>query len=246
MKVAKKHEHMKDSELNPKVAYHVGYQFPAYGRQKLNECLLSLHPSQPIYCDTDSIIYKVDRDLVAQGVHKELKTGPYLGDLVDECAGKRILEIAIVAPKSYAMRLEDIKTKKQEIKVKFKGIPLCSATYSLLNSKSELAKLGFEELKQLVENAVWGRRSSDAPRTEFELKYKNIFKRNPKTRRIEPKEDRKTTRFTFDKRKILAPPSGTFGLNDVSEINTDAWGSDTVSLTDQDVESFWLKQRDVE
>ena len=239
VKVTKKHEDMKDSELNPKVAYQIGYQVPTYGRQKLNECLLALHPDQPIYCDTDSIIYKVNKKLLASGVHKDLKTGPFLGDLTNEYPTKRILEIVIAAPKSYAMLLEDVKTGKKEVKVKFKGIPLCSATYSLLDAEGQLAKLGLDEMKQLVASGVWSK-GENSPR-EFELKYWNAFKRNVSKGRVEKKEEKKTARFTFDKRRILNPPVGTQNLNDVCQIHTDAW-SDGVSLTKEDVDRFWSSQ----
>ena len=92
-----------------------------------------------LYMDTDSVIY----------VHPEnndpLSTGPHLGDLTDECDGKKIVEFVSAGCKNYAMMLKDEKTPDAdpEYILKVRGITLDYNTCQILQ---------YETFKQKVLN----------------------------------------------------------------------------------------------
>jgi hypothetical protein len=213
-------------EMDKRVAYHVGGQVPAYGLQKISEGLLSLHPSQVVYCDTDSIAYVYDSE---EKEHKEIKTGIFLGDYVDEYPNHDIEEFVSTGCKSYYVKMRDVKNPEQEqYKGRFKGIPFNSAAFSLTDENKELAKLGMEEMKNLLFNALERQfqkeyREGEDPVDEltYEFHYTNFFKRGP-DHKIKAVNEHKTVRFTYDKRKIVLPDGiGMDGWRDsVNEVNT--------------------------
>ena len=79
-----------------------------------------------LYMDTDSVIY----------VHPEnndpLPTGPHLGDLTDECEGRRITEFVSAGCKNYAMKIEKA-DGEFEYMLKIRGITLDFNTCKILS-----------------------------------------------------------------------------------------------------------------
>jgi hypothetical protein len=123
---------------------------------RLYDFISWLHPSQLIYCDTDSCVWLYDednplhkkRDNDDPTLPKSIKFGSGLGQWKDELDGDHITEIVIGGAKSYAYMLEkgkvDKKTKELVMAVvKQKGITLDEANSEVVN---------FETLKHMVLN----------------------------------------------------------------------------------------------
>ncbi len=233
IKTTKESMDITPKEMNRKVAYHVGGQAPAYGLQLLSSAMLSLDPSQPAYCDTDSVFFIHDSE---NKEHKKIPTGVYLGDFMDEYPGKRITEFVCIGPKSYFIKIEK-KNGEVEYKGKFKGIPLCSSAFSLLQENKELAKMGMEEMKKLLFSALKVNNEEEGASLNMTFTYPNFFKRSPDLK-IRAQEEKKTIRYTFDKREVIMPPLTT-KPEDISIIRTIPWDETTVSLTADDVEIWW-------
>jgi hypothetical protein len=128
----------------------------ANARMRLYDFISWLHPSQLIYCDTDSCVWLYDednplhkkRDNDDPTLPKSIKFGSGLGQWKDELDGDHITEIVIGGAKSYAYMLEkgkvDKKTKELVMAVvKQKGITLDEANSEVVN---------FETLKHMVLN----------------------------------------------------------------------------------------------
>ena len=75
--------------------------------------------------DTDSVVYLHPED------DDPLPTGPHLGDLTDECAGKRVLEFYCAGCKNYAFEYEDNGEIKHILKIR--GFTLDYSTCQLLH-----------------------------------------------------------------------------------------------------------------
>jgi len=239
----KKAELVTLDEMDKRVAYHVGGQVPAYGLQMISAGLLSLDPSQIVYCDTDSIAYVYDEE---NPLHKEIPTGPYLGDFVDEYPTEDITEFVSTGCKSYYVKMNDLKKKdKITFKGRFKGIPFNSAAFSLTDEKKDFAKLGMEEMKSLLFNSieriyqsVKGEPTVD--QLTYEFHYTNFFKRN-QDYKIKATPEHKTVRFTYDKRKIILPEDMEEGWRErVTEINTLPLDDGKSNITRADV-TRWLE-----
>lgn len=242
-------------EMDKKVAYAVGGQVPAYGLQKLSSGLLSLDPSQPAYCDTDSIAYVFDSE---NKRHNEIPTGPYLGDWVDEYPEWDIVEFVSTGCKSYYVKMVHLHDKEKIIyKGRFKGIPFNSGSFSLLDKKGEIASFGMEEMKNLVFTAMEAEKKKNQdvedmgfePDTvinelTYEFKYTNFFKRNPDYK-IKAVQEKKTVRFTYDKRQVVSPYIYVGWRKYISEINTLPLNDLTSPhVTRKKVAEFWKKERE--
>ena len=92
-----------------------------------------------LYMDTDSIIYVHPED------YDPLTTGPHLGDLTDECEGKKIVEFVSAGCKNYAMKLinKNNPNVEPEYVLKIRGFTLDYNTCLLLH---------YETFKQKVLN----------------------------------------------------------------------------------------------
>lgn len=221
-----------NKEINRNVAYHAAGQVPAYGLQLLSRNILKLDPEQVAYCDTDSIFFVVDEEKKALGKHKVLETGNFLGDFVDEYPTKRIVEFVCIGPKSYFLKMVDRKTGKEEFKGKFKGIPMCSSSFSLLDSNDDIAKVGMEDMKRILFSGVVNEDS-----LSMVFHYTNFFKRS-RDMKIREVKEKKTIRFTYDKRRISLPD---IKLEDCYEINTLPWNDkDDNELTSERIKDYWL------
>lgn len=73
----------------------------AWARLKLYD-LLEKAGAQAMYCDTDSLIYRVSPSLVERNEHVLFKSSNQLGQAKDELDGDDIIEFASGGPKNYA------------------------------------------------------------------------------------------------------------------------------------------------
>ena len=110
-----------------------------------------------LYMDTDSVIYSHPEN------SDPLSTGPHLGDLTDECDGKKIVEYVSAGCKNYAMKIEKA-NGEFEYMLKIRGITLDYNTCQILN---------YETFKSKVLN--YG--SDNVPIT---VKYDNFLRPNIK------------------------------------------------------------------
>jgi hypothetical protein len=118
----------------------------AYGRLCLYSVMEKLGADRLLYCDTDSMIYRITDDM------PELPIGTFLGELTNELdTGDWIAEFVALGPKSYAY-----KTAKGKEVVKIKGFTLGDDLKVKLNLKRMLAMAedetneDFEMVPQLV------------------------------------------------------------------------------------------------
>lgn len=233
VKVTKEPLDITTKEMNSNIAYQTGGCAPAWGLQLLSRTILTLHPAQPVYCDTDSIFMIHDSEKVKTGIYKEIKTGQFLGDFIDEYPEYRIVEFVCIGPKSYFMKMIHRTSKKIEYKGKFKGLPSQSASFSLLNEKEELAAFGMEQMKQILFSSL-----EEDQLEEFIMKfhYTNFFKRGADLKIREQKET-KSIRFTFDKRKVNLPRCD--HSDKITEISTTPIVEGETTHTPEDVEVWW-------
>ena len=118
----------------------------ANARMRLYDFISWIHPSQLIYCDTDSCIWLYDsknplhkkRDNNDSTLPASVQFGNGLGQWSDEFKGKYATEIVVGGAKSYAIRMLDEKTKIAQ-----KGITLDCANDKLVN---------FDTLKKMILN----------------------------------------------------------------------------------------------
>lgn len=240
-------------EMDKKVAYHVGGQVPAYGLQKMTRGLLSLHPSQPCYGDTDSIGYIYDSE---NKEHTMIECDNYLGGWSEEYPDYDIVEYVSTGCKSYFVKLVNLKDPEKIIyKGKFKGLPFSSAAFTLTDKNKEHAKLGIEEMKNLTFNAINRIRQANEEKEDlglpgedsvdeltYKFEYTNFFKRGADYK-IRATNEKKTVRFTYDKRKIVLPSDLKDGWeNRVKEINTEPL-TDYSSEWRRDKVAKWWKER---
>ncbi|EFO83130.1 hypothetical protein CRE_12953 [Caenorhabditis remanei] len=109
----------------------------AIARLRLFEAMRLVGQENLIYCDTDSVIFK---QKIGEDPLKELK-GDGLGMLTDEIpAGTRITEVVTVAPKCYALKMEN-EIGKVSYTIKSKGMTLNCAT---------MEHVSFEKMKKMV------------------------------------------------------------------------------------------------
>ena len=103
-------------------------------RLRLYDFISWLHPSQLIFCDTDSCICLYDEhdplhkimNNDALDLPKSVKFGSGLGQWKDELDGKHITEIVIGGAKSYAYTLSN---GKVVVKQKRNNIRCCQRSY---------------------------------------------------------------------------------------------------------------------
>lgn len=231
----------KDKAKN--IAYQVGGQVPAYGQQQLARAMNSLDPSQLLYCDTDSIMYAYDEK---DPRHKLIPTGPYLGDFNDEFPGKKITEFVCLGPKTYSVKVES-SDGSVFYKTKFKGLPMCRGSFSLLTEDGKLAGVQMNEMKYLLQEALLLKKAKregieDIDELVYHFHFTNVFKRNSDFQ-ISQQEEKKSLRFTFDKREV-AVPLDFKSLDEVWEINTAPFGDDFPTYDQEGVRNFWAKKKD--
>jgi len=245
IRTTKKPEDITIKEMNKKIAYQTGGQVPAYGLQLLTNGIYSLDPSQVVYVDTDSIAHIIDSDLEAKGIHKRLPTGNYIGMWVDEYPDMDITEFCSTGCKSYFIKLESKDGKKITYKGRFKGVPMGSSSFSLTDPKGEIARLGMEEMKKLLFSAILSLRQNNEDEKEmdvltYEFNYTNFFKRNPDYK-ITQRQEKKTIRFTYDKREVIIPEclkGDSPNLDEITEIRTKP-KDDLTTLTENDIQAWW-------
>jgi hypothetical protein len=160
----------------------------ANARVRLMSMLVWLDPSQLIYCDTDSVIFRYDPDDPKHKYPKNderdipdnVRFGDALGDWQDEFEEDEwIDEMVVGGAKSYSY-----KTSKGKIIIKQKGITLDSANSKIFT---------FETVKDVVLKGA---------KVESEKRFQ--FTWNNKTKDIETKYISRTVRSTTDtKRSVL-------------------------------------------
>ena len=128
-----------------------------------------------LYMDTDSIIYVHPRD------NNPLSTGPHLGDLSDEIAGKEIIEFVSGGCKNYAMKLKDVKKPDTDFEyiLKIRGITMDYNTCQIIT---------YENFKEKVLNYC-------IDTDPIIVKYDNFLRPNLKTGNV----------YTFPMQKIYRP-----------------------------------------
>jgi hypothetical protein len=251
IKTTKKPEDITVPEMNKKVAYQTGGLAPAGGLILLSNEILKLHPSQPVYCDTDSIFMVRDSE---NKDYKDIKTGLFMGDFMDEYPDHRIVEYVCIGPKSYFIKLVG-KDGKISYKGRFKGLPMNSGTFSLLDKRGELAKLGMEEMKNILFASLpqmdGKSKSSDVDSLALNFKYTNFFKRGPGFK-IVAVQEQKTVQFTFDKRRVVLPVDEKTGerisFTDprFTEINTVPINDEGSLHTMHSVQEWWKNLRTIQ
>ena len=122
----------------------LGAYVTAHARMRLWQ-LMEQYGDKVLYHDTDSVILKLGpSDTVP-------RTGGNLGELTDELDGKRGVEFAGLAPKTYCLKLET----GEVAKIKAKGIPLDKdARNKAILSYDWMIKAGKDMLKGRVSEAV--------------------------------------------------------------------------------------------
>ena len=101
---------------------------------KLLQEVYSIPGCEILYMDTDSVIYVHPED------NDPLPTGPHLGDLTDECAGKKVVEYVSAGCKNYAMKIEKA-NGEFDYMLKIRGITLDFNTCQILNYDTFKAKV---------------------------------------------------------------------------------------------------------
>lgn len=231
MKLTKQPRDMKRSEVNANIAYQTGGCAPAWGLQLVSRNLLTLHPEQAVYMDTDSIFFIYDKRKTR--THRLIKTGPYLGDFVDEYPEWRIIEYVCLGPKTYYIKMVHRKSGKVEVKGRFKGLPFMSSSFSMLDNNENLASLGMEEMKKILFDSLKSKGKDDVC---LKFMYTNYFKRGNDFK-ITESQEKKTLRFTFDKRKVNIPDS----LDNVNEINTAPLVEGEILWTPDEISDWWIR-----
>ena len=154
----------------------------ANARLRLYQMLDWLHPSQVIYCDTDSVIFLHDPDnpehkspeTPPEQLPKGLRFGDALGEWSNELGeGEHIEEIVCGGAKSYAYR-----TNKGKVVLRQKGITL---------DRANAGAFTFENFKEMVLRDL--RLKSDA---------RHQFVWNEKTKDIETRFISREVRATID------------------------------------------------
>ena len=146
----------------------------AYARLHLLESLNSIEPEQLIYCDTDSIVYKI-----IEG-KPTLATGDYLGELTNELPPNAYIDSFISSgPKSYGYKLST-----GESVLKIKGITLTEINSKVINYEG-LRKVLFEQER-------------------LKTPFKTQFVRDKYNGRIFNRKQVKSLRLVFTKRKLLS------------------------------------------
>ena len=166
----------------------------ANARFRLMSMLLWLDPSQLIYCDTDSVIFRYDPGNPEHKYPKNderdipdnVRFGDALGEWENEFGEDEwIDEIVVGGAKSYSYR-----TNKGKIVIKQKGITLDSANSKLFT---------FETVKDVVLKGV---------KVESEKRFQ--FTWNNKTKDIETKYISRTVRATTDTKRVVLGNYDTF------------------------------------
>lgn len=254
IRTTKAPEEITNKEMNKSIAYQVGGQVPAHGLVMISNAILSLDNSQPCYTDTDSIAYIYDSE---NKNHKMLPSGNYLGDFGDEFPDYDCTEWACCGPKSYFMRLEKRgDPSKVVFKGRFKGVPLNSSSYSLLSDEGKIASLGMQEMIDLIRDAASRlsynededtdevMESDDVDQLSYTFHYTNFFKRGTDYK-IRPTPEKKTVRFTFNKRVVIIPRDLTTGKIDpewykkAPVIRTKPKTDHSSELTREDIDIWW-------
>ena len=144
-----------------------------YARLHLLQSLNSIEPEQLIYCDTDSILYKI-----IEG-KPELSTGDYLGELTNELPANTYIESFMSSgPKSYGYKMSNGQTV-----LKIKGISLTDINSKVINYEG-LRKVLFEK-------------------ETLKTPFKTQFVRDKYNGRIFNRKQPKSFRLIFTKRRLL-------------------------------------------
>jgi len=98
----------------------------ANARMRLCDMLDWLHPSQVLYCDTDSVFFVYDKTNPLhknpeepENLPKSIKFGDGLGNWSDEHKGHWIIEMILGSARKYAYKLDD-----GTVEIKQKGITM--------------------------------------------------------------------------------------------------------------------------
>ena len=162
----------------------------ANARCRLYSMLDWLHPSQLIYCDTDSVIFAYDKNNKnhkypsndAHDLPANVKFGDALGEWESEMKGNNyIKEVCVGGAKSYSYIEYNPDTHEEKIVIKQKGITLDRA-----NSN----KFTFEAVKDMVLN-----------KTVIESEKRYQFTWNTSTKDIETRYISRTVQSTFDSKR---------------------------------------------
>ena len=163
----------------------------AHARCVLYGYMDKLNPNQLCYCDTDSIMYYVNNDMLQTGYHRQIETGRFLGDMTNELPSNvHVNEFYCAGPKFYLLNgaytdeTDDHGNRKVFSMYKVKGITLNSGSSESVNPDS---------IKQLV------LRETAEIRTPFEFisrQRKNIAAAAP----LKTVKCLKTSRSTSNKR----------------------------------------------
>jgi hypothetical protein len=158
----------------------------ANARMRLYEMLDWLHPSQVLYCDTDSVMFVYDETnpehkapVNSPSNPETIKFGNGLGEWEDEFKGGWINELVIGGAKSYAYVTNTGKTV-----IKQKGITLDRANSSVVT---------FDSIKDMFLN-----------NTTIETEKRFQFRWNNETKDIETKFVPKTIRSTLMEKRDLS------------------------------------------
>ena len=175
----------------------------ANARVRLYRMLDWLDPSQVAYCDTDSVLFIVNKN---NPKHKDIQYncqlpngiefGKGLGQLEDEFDGKDYIEELVVGgAKSYSYKTKYGCTKKGKIQVTQKGITLDMANDEVIN---------FDTMKDMVMNTT----------QSIESKKRFQFKWNTKTKEIVTKYVSRSIRSTIkEKRNVDGFDTTPFGFH---------------------------------
>ncbi|EFP00492.1 hypothetical protein CRE_21759 [Caenorhabditis remanei] len=164
----------------------------AIARIRLYKAMMLVGPENLIYCDADSVIF---RQKIGEDPLKSLK-GDGLGMLTNEVpAGKRITEVVTVAPKVYALKMED---EKGEVNysIKAKGMTLNCET---------LKCVSFDNMKKMMMDHI--AQQPVTPLNGVKLSMRQGIKRpfDPHHNQLNPKRMRPVTdKGEFNSGRTLA------------------------------------------
>ena len=139
---------------------------------------------QVLYFDTDSVVYRYDRN---NKDHKIIPNGDYLGDWTDELDGSKMIGIFISGgPKNYSYETDD-----GEYHTKIKG-------FTLNYESTQPGKLNHNSMINMIDKFMDGKSDDNF----VQVKY-NMISRDKKTKELKTYTLKKKYGFTYDKRHIL-------------------------------------------
>jgi len=167
-----------------------------WGLEKLGE--------QVLYFDTDSVVYKYDKN---NPDHTIIANGDYLGDWTDELDGTKMCGVFISGgPKNYSYETDD-----GEHHTKIKG-------FTLNHKSTRPGKLNHNSMINMIDNYMEGKVDNNWVQVSY-----NMISRDKKTKTLKTYTLKKKYGFSYDKRHICpADADGNidslpFGHQDLSE-----------------------------